>query len=77
MVGELNISSIASLLATCLQKLCSDKTNHENGAFGAYLTAKANLQIHIPLDVSFEEAATLGVAMVTVVCENPQNAIQL
>lgn len=68
MVGELEISNIPYLLATYSWKLYSDRTNHENGAFGTYLIAKAALQIHIPLNVSFEEASTLGVAMVTVVC---------
>lgn len=39
---------------------------HENGAFAEYLVAKAAVQTHIPERISFEEAATLGVGIVTV-----------
>lgn len=38
----------------------------EDGAFGEVITAKGDLQIHIPDNVSFEEAATLGVGISTV-----------
>jgi NADPH:quinone reductase-like Zn-dependent oxidoreductase len=38
----------------------------EDGAFGEHLTAKGDIQIKIPDNVSFEEAATLGVGITTV-----------
>lgn len=37
------------------------------GAFGEYIVTKGDLQIKIPDNVSFEEAATLGVGVSTVV----------
>jgi len=39
---------------------------HEDGAFGNYITAKGDVQIKIPDNLSFEEAATLGVGITTV-----------
>lgn len=45
----------------------SNRVNHECGAFGEYITSKAALQIHIPDHMSFEAAATLGVATITIV----------
>ena len=44
----------------------SDRTDHENGAFGEYLIAIAVLQLPIPEHWKFEQAATLGVSVVTV-----------
>lgn len=44
----------------------ANKNNHEDGAFGEIITAKGDLQIHIPDNMSFEEAATLGVGISTV-----------
>ncbi|KAJ5032448.1 uncharacterized protein L3040_009052 [Drepanopeziza brunnea f. sp. 'multigermtubi'] len=38
----------------------------EDGAFGEYITAKGDLQIKIPDNLSFEEASTLGVGVTTV-----------
>jgi NADPH:quinone reductase-like Zn-dependent oxidoreductase len=38
----------------------------EDGAFGEIITAKGDIQIHIPDNMSFEEAATLGVGISTV-----------
>jgi NADPH:quinone reductase-like Zn-dependent oxidoreductase len=38
----------------------------EDGAFGETITAKGDIQIHIPDNMSFEEAATLGVGISTV-----------
>jgi NADPH:quinone reductase-like Zn-dependent oxidoreductase len=38
----------------------------EDGAFGEVLVAKGDLQMRIPDDMSFEEAATLGVGTLTV-----------
>lgn len=38
----------------------------EDGAFAEYIIAKGDLQIPIPKHLSFEEAATLGVAIYTV-----------
>ncbi|KAH8646229.1 chaperonin 10-like protein [Xylariales sp. PMI_506] len=43
-----------------------DRTQHENGAFGYYALAKADAQIIIPDNLSFEEAATLPVSVITV-----------
>jgi len=43
-----------------------DAVQHENGAFAEYIVAKADIQIHIPEGVSFEEAATLGVGITTI-----------
>ncbi|KAL5592463.1 hypothetical protein FOBRF1_013489 [Fusarium oxysporum] len=40
--------------------------NNEDGAFANYIVAKADLALHIPDSVSFEEAATLGVGITTV-----------
>jgi NADPH:quinone reductase-like Zn-dependent oxidoreductase len=37
----------------------------EDGAFGEYLTAKGDLVIRIPDEMTFEEAATLGVGIIT------------
>jgi len=44
----------------------SDYVQHENGAFAEYIVAKGGLQMKIPDNVSFEEAATLGVGISTV-----------
>uniref|UniRef100_P0DXV9 Trans-enoyl reductase resD n=1 Tax=Aspergillus sclerotiorum TaxID=138282 RepID=RESD_ASPSL len=38
----------------------------QDGAFAEYIVAKADLQIHIPEHMSFEEAATLGVGITAV-----------
>ncbi|KAH8595746.1 chaperonin 10-like protein [Bisporella sp. PMI_857] len=38
----------------------------EDGAFSNYITAKGDLQIKIPENLSFEEAATLGAGVTTV-----------
>jgi NADPH:quinone reductase-like Zn-dependent oxidoreductase len=40
--------------------------HEEDGAFGEYATAKGNLLIRIPDSLSFEDAATLGVGVITV-----------
>lgn len=40
--------------------------NHEDGSFGEIITAKGDIQIHIPDNMSFEEAATLGIRISTV-----------
>jgi NADPH:quinone reductase-like Zn-dependent oxidoreductase len=37
----------------------------EDGAFAEYITAKGDLQIKIPENLSFEEASTLGVGITT------------
>lgn len=39
---------------------------HEDGAFSNYITAKGDVQYKIPDNLSFEEAATLGVGTITV-----------
>lgn len=43
-----------------------NEVNHDDGAFGNYITAKGDTQIKIPDSLSFEEAATLGVGITTV-----------
>ena len=40
---------------------------HEDGAFGNYITVKGDIQIKVPENLSFEEAATLGVGITTYV----------
>ena len=44
-----------------------NEVNHEDGAFGEYVTAKGDVQIKIPDNLSFEEASTLGVGITTYV----------
>lgn len=39
---------------------------HEDGAFGQYALAKADIALKIPDNLSFEKAATLGVSITTV-----------
>jgi NADPH:quinone reductase-like Zn-dependent oxidoreductase len=38
----------------------------EDGAFAEYIVVKENLQIHIPKNLSFQQAATIGVGITTV-----------
>ncbi|OKL64423.1 Protein TOXD [Talaromyces atroroseus] len=38
----------------------------EDGAFAEYIVAKGDIQMHIPSNLSFQEAATLGVGITTV-----------
>ena len=45
----------------------SDRTQHENGAFGHQIVVKADAQMKLPDNVSDTDAATLGVSVVTVV----------
>lgn len=44
----------------------SNDSNHEDGCFAEYIVAKAHGQWKIPPNLTFEEAATLGVGIVTV-----------
>lgn len=44
----------------------SNAVNHDDGSFGNYIPAKGNIQIAVPDNLSFEEAATLGVGITTV-----------
>lgn len=44
----------------------SNRANHESGAFAELAIAKASVQRKIPDNMSFEEAASLGVALMTV-----------
>ncbi|KAM3427391.1 hypothetical protein MY4824_009477 [Beauveria thailandica] len=44
----------------------SNRANHESGAFAELAIAKARVQRKIPDNMSFEEAASLGVAIMTV-----------
>ncbi|KAJ6015903.1 protein TOXD [Penicillium herquei] len=39
---------------------------HEDGAFAEYITAKGDIQMRIPDNLGFQEAATLGVGITTV-----------
>ncbi|KAH7417245.1 chaperonin 10-like protein [Cadophora sp. MPI-SDFR-AT-0126] len=43
-----------------------NEVHKEDGAFGNIITAKGDVQIKIPDNLSFEEAATLGVGITTV-----------
>ena len=43
----------------------SNKLEEEDGAFAETIVAKADIQIKIPDGMSFEDAATLGVASIT------------
>ncbi|KAF2743607.1 GroES-like protein [Sporormia fimetaria CBS 119925] len=43
-----------------------DPENHENGAFAEHVTAKGDIQMKIGDNISFEDAATLGVGVTTV-----------
>ena len=43
-----------------------DETQFENGAFAEHIVVKADLQMKIPEKMSDEEAATLGVGLMTV-----------
>ncbi|KAH8676757.1 chaperonin 10-like protein [Tricladium varicosporioides] len=43
-----------------------NEANHDDGCFGNYTQAKGDIQIKIPENLSFEEAATLGVGITTV-----------
>uniref|UniRef100_L2GGH2 Zinc-binding oxidoreductase n=1 Tax=Colletotrichum fructicola (strain Nara gc5) TaxID=1213859 RepID=L2GGH2_COLFN len=43
----------------------SNALHHEDGTFAEYITVKADLQLGIPDSISFEEAATLGLGVVT------------
>lgn len=38
---------------------------HDDGTFGQHITAKGDVQIRIPDNLSFEEAATLGIGVIT------------
>ncbi|KAK7421197.1 Zinc-binding oxidoreductase alcohol dehydrogenase [Neonectria punicea] len=44
----------------------SNAVHHEDGAFAEHITAKGDLLLRIPDNVSFEEAAGLGVGVTTV-----------
>jgi len=44
----------------------SNAVEHEDGAFAETIVAKGDLTIHIPSNLSFEEASTLGVGISTV-----------
>ncbi|KAL2864396.1 zinc-binding alcohol dehydrogenase family protein [Aspergillus lucknowensis] len=43
----------------------SNATNLDDGAFGEFVAAKADIQMKVPDGVSFEEAATLGAGAIT------------
>lgn len=42
-----------------------NEVEHEDGAFQDYIVAKGDIQMIIPENLSFEEAATLGVGITT------------
>lgn len=56
-----------SVLRTKLSFLRRDKTQLDHGAFGNIITAKGDVQIRTPDNITDEEAATLGVSIYTVV----------
>ncbi|KAJ5953287.1 hypothetical protein N7454_000183 [Penicillium verhagenii] len=43
-----------------------NKSQSEDGAFAEYIVAKGDLQMHIPDNLTFQQAATLGVGVTTV-----------
>ncbi|KAI1828358.1 putative alcohol dehydrogenase [Xylaria intraflava] len=43
-----------------------DRTNHDNGSFAEVISANVAVATHIPEAMTYEEAATLGVSMMTV-----------
>ena len=43
----------------------------DNGAFGEYAVVKEHVQLKTPANVTDEEAATLGVSVITVVRSHP------
>ena len=44
-----------------------NESNHEDGAFAEHVTAKGDIMIKVPDNLSDEEAATLGVGITTYV----------
>lgn len=54
--------------ALCLP---SNRANHESGAFATLAVAKAAVQTKIPNGMSYEDAASLGTAIMTVVRDLP------
>ncbi|KAJ3026675.1 UNVERIFIED_CONTAM: hypothetical protein HDU68_005261 [Siphonaria sp. JEL0065] len=44
----------------------SNAVNHDDGAFGEVITARAGIQSRVPENLSFEKSATLGVGIFTV-----------
>ncbi|RAK98093.1 zinc-binding alcohol dehydrogenase family protein [Aspergillus ibericus CBS 121593] len=44
----------------------ANAVQHEDGTFAEYIVAKGDIQMHIPENLSFQEAATLGVGITTV-----------
>lgn len=44
----------------------SNNSNHEDGSFAEYIVVTAHAQFKIPENISFQEAATLGVGLITV-----------
>lgn len=46
----------------------SISNNHDYGSFAEYILAKKHMQLRVPDNVTDEEAATLGVSVITVVC---------
>ncbi|KAH7010627.1 chaperonin 10-like protein [Microdochium trichocladiopsis] len=43
----------------------SNHSNHQDGGFAEYVTAKGDTQMRIPVGMSFEAAATLGAGIIT------------
>lgn len=59
------------MVAPRLQKtdhsvLCRNNAQPDSGSFGEYAVAKADVALRIPDNLSFEQAATLGVSITTV-----------
>ena len=47
-------------------RVAGNDENHETGAIGRYIIVKGDVQQHIPDNVTFEEACTAGVGLVTI-----------
>lgn len=54
-------------LGSLLTVILNNRGSTESAAFSEYLIAKADLAITVPDNLTFEEAATLGVGLSTVV----------
>ena len=54
-----------SIRATSHSRHEGNAVQPEDGAFADYITAKGDIQIRIPDNISFEEASTLGVGVST------------
>lgn len=63
----IHLALICKDLMGLLTMLLCNRGSTESAAFSEYLIAKADLAITVPDNLTFEEAATLGVGLSTVV----------